>query len=78
MLAAGAVAGTLAAVLLASFLFGQGPLRPDEAGSVRTVEDCHYASVLKRVEVPIAVERHGAPVLRYRDRLVERRVERCP
>ena len=77
-LAGGAAAATLAAVLLASSLFGQGPLRPDEASSVRTTEDCHFASVLKRVEVPVAVERHGAPALRYRERLVERRIERCP
>ena len=78
LVAAGALAGGLAAVLLGLSVAGSGPLGPAGDTSVDAKQHCRYVTVKKVVRVPRVVETaHGHTQIVTRRHTVSRRVKRC-
>lgn len=79
LLAAAAAAAAMALVALGFSLAGQGPLAPAGDPDLEARDYCRVVPVTRTERVPIVVERpNGQPAVRYRERRVERSVERCP
>jgi hypothetical protein len=75
---AGAVLVATVALLTAG-LVGGGPLATDSSTPVKADTDCRYVTVKRHARVPVTVTgRDGRQRIELRQRLVERRVKRCP